>query len=973
MSVKKFKFVSPGVFLNEIDNSQLPADDVGIGPIIVGRTRKGPGMVPTTVRSPSEFVEIYGSPIPGGGGPDGDVWREGNLVGPTYASYAALAYLNAGVGPVTMVRLLGEAHPEASSNPPGGEQLAGWKCSGTFTPASATANGGAYGLFLIESASNGENIGHLAATLYCNSGALTLTGTLASGSAANSGSAGAFETIGKYGEIKLQVHNTDGDEVYTTALNLEPNSDKFIRKVLNTNPQLTNSGITLASNLKKGEQYYWLGESYESFIEQNSTAITSSGSASWMMLVALEASGTADIQRDYLKIDAAPSETGWFFSQDLTTETGSFEIEKMQRLFKFVALQEGTWTQENLKISIQDIKYSSNLLDPYGSFTVLVRKASDRDNVLRVVERFSNVNLNPNSPDYIGTRIGTKWQEFSYTESRLRSYGEYKNKSKYIRVQINEVVDQGTTEPTLLPFGTMGPLKLSPYITGSTRYVSGSDAIPTNAFYSGAGSLPLAVTPNDGEFNFPSGSLELLMPRLTCRLSASDGGLSDATDAFFGPITTVSPGATRFDAGYGDYLRAMPEGVVRVDNKQTIDGSAWTSGAASKWASFQYIVTLDDVVTSGSATSYWDKGSRVSGTSCTAKGGSYKSILDAGYNRLTTAFYGGVDGFDITEADPVRNSFLEDTTQLNTANYAFNTIKRAIDTVSDPEVVETNVITAPGVTNESLTQHLIDVCEDRADALAIIDLPDVYHPASEGTDYLNFKKRVGSVSEALTALRDRGLDSSYACTYYPWVQIRDTISSQLLWVPPSVVALGTFASSEARSQVWFAPAGFNRGGLTEGSAGLPVIGVSERVRSKDRDLLYEANVNPIATFPSEGIVIFGQKTLQVTPSALDRINVRRLMIYIKKEISKIANGILFDQNTKVTWSRFIGPAKRLLSGIMTGGGLTEFKVVLDKTTTTPDLIDRNIVYAKIFLKPARAIEYIAVDFNITRTGASFDD
>ena len=187
------------------------------------------------------------------------------------------------------------------------------------------------------------------------------------------------------------------------------------------------------------------------------------------------------------------------------------------------------------------------------------------------------------------------------------------------------------------------------------------------------------------------------------------------------------------------------------------------------------------------------------------------------------------------------------------------------------------------------------------------------------------------------------------------------------------MALGTFASSEARSQVWFAPAGFNRGGLTEGSAGLPVIGVSERVRSKDRDLLYEASVNPIATFPSEGIVIFGQKTLQVTPSALDRINVRRLMIYIKKQISKIANGILFDQNTRVTWSRFLGPANRLLSGIVTDGGLTEYKVILDDTTTTPDLVDRNIVYAKIFLKPARAIEYIAVDFNITRTGAAFDD
>ena len=196
-----------------------------------------------------------------------------------------------------------------------------------------------------------------------------------------------------------------------------------------------------------------------------------------------------------------------------------------------------------------------------------------------------------------------------------------------------------------------------------------------------------------------------------------------------------------------------------------------------------------------------------------------------------------------------------------------------------------------------------------------------------------------------------------------------------LWVPPSVVALGTFASSEASSELWFAPAGFNRGGLggRHGAAGLPVIGVTERLTSKKRDELYLNNINPIAKFPSEGIVIFGQKTLQQTSSALDRINVRRLMIFVKKEISRIAAGILFDQNVKTTWDRFAGEVEPFLAGIQSRFGLTEFKVVLDETTTTPDLIDRNILYAKIFLKPARSIEFIAVDFVITRTGAAFED
>jgi phage tail sheath protein FI len=194
-----------------------------------------------------------------------------------------------------------------------------------------------------------------------------------------------------------------------------------------------------------------------------------------------------------------------------------------------------------------------------------------------------------------------------------------------------------------------------------------------------------------------------------------------------------------------------------------------------------------------------------------------------------------------------------------------------------------------------------------------------------------------------------------------------------VFVPPSVVALGTYSSAQRNSELWFAPAGFTRGGLTEGSAGVPVIQTRTRLSSKERDDLYEANINPIATFPAEGIVIFGQKTLQVTPSALDRINVRRLMIFLKREISRIAATTLFDQNVQATWNRFTGRAESLLRSVQSRLGLTDFKIVLDSSTTTPELVDRNILYAKIFLKPARAIEYIAIDFVITNSGAGFED
>jgi uncharacterized protein len=195
----------------------------------------------------------------------------------------------------------------------------------------------------------------------------------------------------------------------------------------------------------------------------------------------------------------------------------------------------------------------------------------------------------------------------------------------------------------------------------------------------------------------------------------------------------------------------------------------------------------------------------------------------------------------------------------------------------------------------------------------------------------------------------------------------------MLWVPPSVVGLGTLGSSAANSELWFAPAGFNRGGLSQGAGGLTVTNVRTKLTSQQRDDLYDVRINPIASFPTEGIVVFGQKTLQLQRSALDRINVRRLMIFLKKKISQIANTILFDQNVQSTWNRFKGQAIPLLEDVQARFGLEDFKLILDETTTTPDLRDRNVMYAKVFLKPAKAIEFIAIDFFITNSGASFED
>jgi len=276
---------------------------------------------------------------------------------------------------------------------------------------------------------------------------------------------------------------------------------------------------------------------------------------------------------------------------------------------------------------------------------------------------------------------------------------------------------------------------------------------------------------------------------------------------------------------------------------------------------------------------------------------------------------------------------------------------------------------APGFNKASVTDKMISIAEARTDLLAIIDLDGDYKPRFEGLSY-----SLGDVTTTISNIKQRNLNSSYACAFYPWVQITDNLNgSRPVWIPSSVAALGAFARSQAQTDVWFAPAGFNRGGLGNlgGSRGPRVIQARDRLDSRQRDLLYEVNINPIATFPSEGVVIFGQKTLQADSSALDRINVRRLLIYLKSRVNTISKNLLFDPNLEVTWSRFRAQTEGVMSDVRARFGLSDYRIVLDETTTTADLIDRNIMYAKIFVKPARAIEYIVVDFVITKTGADF--
>jgi hypothetical protein len=955
MANKRFRFVSPGIQLQEVDNSFFPKATPPEGAVVIGRAERGPGMRPVTVSSLSDFINTFGNAIPGKGSDDADVWRDGNYAGPTYGAYAAQAYLKANIGPVTYIRLLGTERADRD----GSAVRAGWT-TGKSPNTSIGSNGGAYGLFVFPSgaAETTAVTGTLAAVWYLESGAIVLSGALRDTATATSGAATLYSGLSSTTqEFKAVVLDSTATAIGSAVtFNFNENSDVYIRKVFNTNPHLVNSSITQTANSKT----YWLGQTYD----ENLKNYVSDGNVFGCILPLLSSSvGYEDMQGAFQN-----ARTGWFISQDLDAYA-SFNPESEQKLFRLIALDQGASIQNLIKVSIEDIKPSQNTdISKYGTFTVVLRHATDTDAAPMVIESYTGCTLDPNSPNFIARKIGDKYLQWDEGDRRFREYGDYDNQSSYVRVEMNEDVDLGATSPEYLPYGFFGPVRSKGW-----GYTSGSNplqAYGANFFDSAAlvhsfvtGSGGAAITHADaGGLGFVAidvgvkskftGSVKY--PELRLRNSASDG-MTLPKNAYFGVQTTrLASDAVGFDPSYFDVIKPLPLAV--------------SSFAASDVGEFSFVFTLDDVCGVGTGNAYYLSGSRAVGASLTSA--SYSAVLDAGFDRFTAPLFGGFDGLNVTEKEPFRNTGLSSKTELT--SYAYASLQRAIDTVSDPEYVEMNLAAMPGITESSLTDRLINVCEDRGDTLALIDPAGGYVPSTENTSSKTTNR--GTAETVVSNMKTRKPDSSYAAAYYPWVQINDPNTNQLVWLPPSAIMLGTLANSENESGApWFAPAGFNRGGLTNGMGGFPVINVAERLTKKQRDELYDVNVNPIAKFPREGIVVFGQKTLQLRPSALDRVNVRRMMIYIKKAISRVANNVLFDQNVNSTWNRFKDAARPILSDAKVRFGITDYKLVLDRTTTTPDLIDQNAVYAKIAIKPAKAIEYIFIDFNITNSGASFDD
>lgn len=632
-----------------------------------------------------------------------------------------------------------------------------------------------------------------------------------------------------------------------SSVSLNPSSANYIGKAIGTSPR---------ANTTNGA----FGYRYQTF-DTYMTALTAvTASNSWPIV-------KLDITKD---LDLSGSDR---YSKASTPKINSQLVNnRTYPLFTVYTQAEGQDVNTAYKIAILNVKRSGEVAgSDYGSFTLLVRDATDTDKSPNVLETFSNLNLDPNSPNYICRVIGDRYATYDSTNRKIIWNGDYPNKSKYIYIVPEEDVKTATYSYQLVPYGF-------------------------EAVYEPC-ATPTGVT-------FPTASL------VTQQLSNS----AYNSKIYFG---------FNFD-------------FDTTDNEN-------------------YLVPIDDSATTGSNADF-----RLDNyfTEADATGGAMSlsaSAAPLNARKFVVPFQGGFDGFDPSKQKLMGSNITSTNTMgldcSATTGDGYKAYKRALDLLANQDQYDINMLFTPGIIDlhhSAVVSYAIDMCESRADCFYVPD-----------------PTKLDSYSTTDATDQAANYDTNYATFYYPWVKIFDAERNKYVWTPPSVPMAGAYSYNDKVGFEWFAPAGLQRGSLTTARD------VYTQLTQPERDDLYEGRVNPIASFPNEGIVAWGQKTLQTKPSALDRINVRRLMINLKKFVASSSKYLVFEANVSATRNKFLNMVNPYMESVQQKSGVYAFKVIMDESINTADVIDRNILYGKVFVQPSKTSEFIIIDFDLTPTGASF--
>ena len=734
--------------------------------------------------------------------------------------------------------------------------------------------------------------------------------------------------------LKYNFVNTAGGTSAGTYgyydFSLNENDNNYIKDVFGIDPTVGNPDKQIAGQKVEAAYNYVLFEdSIKKFVAEKTSTL------GWRLLVGTSTLSGSSIVGEPLKfvdqystnLNAGDSQFGitnaytpWVYSQKIAPFKGSANeaaVPTKFQLFKAHTMSDGTLSNRKYKIEISNVKLSGTVPgSDWGSFTLGVRAYSDTDKKPKYLEIFQNLNLDPDSANYIARRIGDRYAYITYA-GKIIQYGSYSNLSRYIRIEMADV----SYPVSCIPYG---------FESYSTPINSTAGIYIPYVQYSKASIYGLAPG------KYPSGTVFGAVP---------------AADSEIQALYPTSSYGVGVDNNTKQYFNPLPYFGSTDSNGLNID------------------FDLEDKVYGTSTAKYYAQGTSASTGSLLAPSlsGSIPSVYDAvnestyvKLRKFVVGFQGGFEGqwpaipINVGSNITAGNTQGLDCTNINSPGSIG--YKQCIAALGNADEFDINLIVTPGIFREQhsyVTELVIDMCETRQDCFYIMD--NVVFPASNQT--------VGLIDAAINSVAT--IDSNYVGTYYPWVKILDTNTNKIISVPPSVVLPAVYAANDNSAAEWYAPAGLNRGGIPT------AVQVLDRVTHSERDTLYEGRVNPIAAFPGQGICVWGQKTLQIAPSALDRINVRRLLINLKKFIASSSNYLVFEQNVASTRNRFLSIVNPYLESVQQRNGIYAFQVKMDAENNTPDLIDRNILYGQIYIQPTRTAEFIILDFNILPTGAQF--
>jgi phage tail sheath protein FI len=639
-------------------------------------------------------------------------------------------------------------------------------------------------------------------------------------------------------------------------------------------------------------------------------------------------------------------------------------------LFKLHAIDAGAGVSNLYKISIENITPSPDATNKFGSFDIIVRDWRDRDGALQPLEKFRGVNLDPRSDRYIAKVIGDAHVFFDFDRDigaqAVVVEGNYPARSNYIRVEVDSGVETGTVDPTALPLGFRGIAHL---VT--------------------SGSMPLAS--NDCDSTLSSADLvkRAVTPPLPMRsnITRGSGGRVQASPSFFWgtqfehvvTLTDTNSSTLKNDS-LNSFVKYFPDystqyaNFVAGDNTGAVDTAALGIIDADRFCN--NLFTLENVqVVTGSNTladvnkwanaTYVRRGNIVADAAAKTRALKVDDLTLRVNRRLakfTFPLQGGFDGvnlFNRETAELTNNAVTADMDNTARGLQDGATVKaytKALEIMKNTVNTDIQLLAIPGIRHESVTDRAADAVRDRFDALYIMDVRQYDDNVTEVTS----SAQTPSVTYTAQEFSSRTLDNSFAAAYFPDVVLQDPTTRESLVVPPSVAVLGALALNDRVGYPWFAPAGTTRGALpTVTRANVPLSKLN-------MDTLYDVNINPlVALQPDSGVVVWGQKTLQAAASALDRVNVRRLLIEIRRQVRDIAQTILFEPNRAATLARFTAAVTPRLQRIQALAGLDRFKVIIDSSTTTQADVENNTVRGKIFVQPTRSIEFVSLDFVVT--------